>query len=195
MPHIKRPLTADEVPEGVIVDLDSQRVERRSSKMVTVVDVSCKKCGVVTVLAVGSLRHKFIHHGYSGCCRKCHPRFRSKSNGGIRNQSGYRWLHEDLIEPEILEAAKKAGYYMTKRAPYLQEHRVVAYRKYGPSAFDAGILIRHLDGNKSNNSPENLALGTIKENNEDHMSSRRSAAAWRNLAFMLFTLLVRSGGK
>ena len=45
-------------------------------------------------------------------------------------------------------------------------HRFAAYLKYGDALFDAEC-VRHLDGNSHNNSPNNLVLGTHKENRAD----------------------------
>ena len=44
-------------------------------------------------------------------------------------------------------------------------HTMVASAFIGPRP--AGMVVRHLDGNKDNNSPENLKWGTHKENSED----------------------------
>lgn len=46
-------------------------------------------------------------------------------------------------------------------------HRLVAYSKYGDSIYDAGICVRHLDGDKLNNSPNNIVLGTHTDNMND----------------------------
>lgn len=46
-------------------------------------------------------------------------------------------------------------------------HRLAAYQKYGDKIFEPGIQVRHLDGNPSNNKPENLSLGTQSDNMMD----------------------------
>jgi len=45
-------------------------------------------------------------------------------------------------------------------------HRFVAYCKYGEVMFNAEC-VRHLDGNKTNNSWDNVVVGTMKENCAD----------------------------
>lgn len=46
-------------------------------------------------------------------------------------------------------------------------HRLIAYQKYGEDIFKQNIQVRHLDGNPSNNKPNNIALGTQSENMMD----------------------------
>lgn len=48
-------------------------------------------------------------------------------------------------------------------------HRLQAFQLFGEAALDADC-VRHLDGNKLNNRPENLAIGTYKDNMADHCS-------------------------
>lgn len=56
-------------------------------------------------------------------------------------------------------------------------HKVVAFALYGEKAFQSGIVVRHLDGNTTNITPENLVLGSHSENNLDKNSNARSDAA------------------
>jgi hypothetical protein len=46
-------------------------------------------------------------------------------------------------------------------------HRMVAYAKYGDDLYDDNMLVRHLDGNPSNNSWDNIAIGTPHDNMMD----------------------------
>ena len=46
-------------------------------------------------------------------------------------------------------------------------HRIVALTYHGPCP--AGMQVRHLDGNRANNVPSNLAYGTGKENCADRV--------------------------
>ena len=43
-------------------------------------------------------------------------------------------------------------------------HRLQAYQKFGDNLYSEGIVVRHLDGNKINNSYTNILIGTHKEN-------------------------------
>jgi hypothetical protein len=47
---------------------------------------------------------------------------------------------------------------------HLMVHRLAAFRKFGPRMFEDGIEVRHRDGDKTNNSPDNILLGTHSEN-------------------------------
>lgn len=42
--------------------------------------------------------------------------------------------------------------------------RLQAFKKYGKLIFDTRFVIRHLDGNKLNNSVSNIAIGTMQDN-------------------------------
>lgn len=55
-------------------------------------------------------------------------------------------------------------------------HRFAAYCKFGPRIFQAGVAVRHLDGNSHNNSWANLAIGTYAENEADKPIDVRAAA-------------------
>jgi hypothetical protein len=46
-------------------------------------------------------------------------------------------------------------------------HRIQAYQKYGDKIFEAGIQVRHLNGNPLDNSWENIAIGNQSENQMD----------------------------
>jgi hypothetical protein len=46
-------------------------------------------------------------------------------------------------------------------------HRFIAYELYGEKAFKKGLVVRHLDGNSTNNSHSNLKMGTPSQNMMD----------------------------
>jgi len=46
-------------------------------------------------------------------------------------------------------------------------HRLQAYQKYGYKLYTKGIIVRHKDGNKLNNSWSNIIIGTASENQMD----------------------------
>lgn len=50
----------------------------------------------------------------------------------------------------------------------IEIHRVVAHQKYGDEIFKEGIHVRHLDNDKLNFHPDNLALGTAYDNHHDN---------------------------
>lgn len=46
-------------------------------------------------------------------------------------------------------------------------HRFIAFCEFGEDFFTPGLVVRHLDGNSFNNSPDNLKLGTQSDNMMD----------------------------
>lgn len=50
-------------------------------------------------------------------------------------------------------------------------------------------LVRHLNGNKTDNRIENLALGSHRENTLDHVSLRNEVALWKSIALTLLSIL------
>ncbi len=55
----------------------------------------------------------------------------------------------------------------------VKAHRLQAYQKYGDKLYEPGILVRHLDGNPSNNCWENILIGTNSDNMMDIPSQIR----------------------
>lgn len=98
-------------------------------------------------------------------------------------ERGYRMIGGELfnrLNKKIKEHIDKKGYkYIdfivceqnsSKKAISrirLFTHRLAAYQKFGEKIFDKNLVVRHLDGNSSNNHPENLGIGTQKENLKD----------------------------
>lgn len=55
-------------------------------------------------------------------------------------------------------------------------HRLQAFSKYGKELFKEGIQVRHLNDIKKDNSWDNIALGTAKDNHEDRGQEAIKAA-------------------
>jgi hypothetical protein len=82
-----------------------------------------------------------------------------------------------------------SGYYMfsvvkDKVRLSAEVHKLQAYQKFGDLIFGHGIHIRHLDGNKLNNSWHNIEIGTQSDNMMDkpkktRLESARKAASAR----------------
>lgn len=56
-------------------------------------------------------------------------------------------------------------------------HRLQAYQKYGDAIYAKGIMVRHLDGNKTNNSIDNIAIGNNRDNQMDRPKECRVKSA------------------
>lgn len=71
-------------------------------------------------------------------------------------------------------------------------HRIIAHQKYGDELFGDGIQVRHLDGDKTNMRPSNIAIGTQMDNYLDMSEERRArlimAAHRAGLARRTFTM-------
>lgn len=60
-------------------------------------------------------------------------------------------------------------------------HRLQAYQKYGLEIYNQGIVVRHLNNDKYDNSKNNIAIGTHKQNSLDIPKEKRIEMA-RNAA-------------
>lgn len=69
---------------------------------------------------------------------------------------------------QVSVGGKKKNYYI---------HRLAAYCFYGERIFDEGIVVRHLNGDKTDCSKGNIAIGTTSENHMDKPSEVRSRSA------------------
>jgi hypothetical protein len=56
---------------------------------------------------------------------------------------------------------------LPRRAYSVPAHKVIAYAIFGPTAFEKGVHVRHLDGDTENNRKDNLALGSPSDNERD----------------------------
>jgi hypothetical protein len=56
---------------------------------------------------------------------------------------------------------------------HLGIHRLAAFQKFGAQVFEPGMEVRHRDGNKYNNRPDNILIGTHSENMMDRDPTAR----------------------
>jgi len=59
------------------------------------------------------------------------------------------------------------GIWIDKKQQKLYTHRLQAYQKYGNKLYEDGIVVRHLNGNPLDNSFNNIAIGTYRDNTMD----------------------------
>lgn len=57
----------------------------------------------------------------------------------------------------------------------VSNHQMAVYDKFGEKAFTPNIEVRHLDGDRLNNHPNNIAIGTRHDNIMDMSPEQRSA--------------------
>lgn len=98
--------------------------------------------------------------------------------GKHRNTHGYVMLTKRSMSIEDVALCEKHGLFTSSGT--VQEHRVVALKKYGRLA--KTDLVRHINGDKADNRPENLLTGTHKENHTDHRTAVVRMMYWRERA-------------
>lgn len=88
---------------------------------------------------------------------------------------------------------KKTGYhFFTIRQPAeegrrvreVKVHRFQAYQKYGDRIFIEGVVVRHKDNNKANNSWDNIVIGDSYDNAMDNPKEERVARATHAASFI-----------
>lgn len=62
--------------------------------------------------------------------------------------------------------------YVNNTRLFVYVHRLCAYQKYGDALFESQ-RVRHLDGNRLNNAPSNIAIGSFSDNMYDIPESIR----------------------
>lgn len=184
-----KPLTPEESPqEHTILFFDQQQMFREGSngKQMLRILGQCPDCGNQRWIRVNSLRTRKIHSSLCNPCikrRQPHP----LPKKGTQDANGYRMIHVKLLSPE--DRALSEQYLKLHRNAYVYEHRLVALKTYGPRAALPGIVVRHINGNKIDNDPENLILGTQRDNVRDHTEALHEMEAWRALALFLLRRL------
>jgi hypothetical protein len=130
----------------------------------------------------------WIHHAtldYAGLRWKPY----SKHNGRYIDSRGYVTLTRRGMTSEEVELAEEHGLFRGKRNTFVKEHHLVAVKKYG--CLPSGMVVRHINGVRHDNRPENLLLGTTQENTADHDSARLAAMFWREKFIESCLLILR----
>lgn len=113
--------------------------------------------------------------------------YRVQEDGVVVSPRGH------VVKAQPRESHGAARYCFRVRLPWLGGfstvlvHRLAAFQIFGPATFQAGIEVRHLDGDSLNNSHGNLRLGTGRDNFFDipqdarHLWQRRGGTVQRRL--------------
>lgn len=96
----------------------------------------------------------------------------------------------DVISPSgrILKAPPNSNgyrgfsFYFNKKTSCIKVHRIIGYFKFGEEIFKPGMMIRHLDNNKLNNTYDNLGIGTMLDNARDCPPELKSEIAKKGSA-------------
>lgn len=106
--------------------------------------------------------------------------YRALDDGTVMGPRGVRALRRRSRLTRYLVFTFRSGH--ETRSVFV--HQLVAYEKYGDRAFLETVQVRHLDGDYTNNSYGNVAIGSPSENWFDVVAAKRQergrfAAAFR----------------
>lgn len=95
----------------------------------------------------------------------------SFSEGYDINEKG-ELIRKDLTIKNKFRIGKNGYYNVTLRLPSCEKadvkiHKLQAYKKYGEEMFKKGIVVRHFDGDRLNNTWDNILIGSYSDNQMD----------------------------
>jgi len=116
---------------------------------------------------------------------KTHNKIKFAGYEVIAHNKGYKVSNEGvLLNPkgDKIGSLSNTGYHrfgikISGNKCVIHTHRLQAYQKYGEAIYYKGIMVRHLDGDKTNNSIDNIAIGTNRDNQMDRPKEDRIANA------------------
>ena len=101
-----------------------------------------------------------------------HNKIKYSYNERLAIEKGYKVTDEGILlnaKNKPIGSLDSSGYQrvtlrFNDKRPVIYTHRLQAYQKYGDAIYSKGIVARHLDGDKTNNSIDNIAIGTNRDN-------------------------------
>jgi len=109
----------------------------------------------------------------------------------LAHERGYRVSDEGVVsstKKENIGYMFKGYHFLTIRVDgkcrNLRTHRLLAYQKYGEKIYNPGTVVRHLDGDSTNNHIDNIGIGTHSDNMMDMPKAVRIAKANHATSFV-----------
>ena len=131
--------------------------------------------GSMPLFQSGCTSSNLVSHSNTKDCHLGH--FNYNRNESIAINMGYTYIDGVVKSPrgEVVTLRLSSGGYQQfsihikrgdnpKLTRNVMVHRLVGYLKYGDKIYDYGMCIRHIDGDKLNNSYDNLVIGTHRDN-------------------------------
>lgn len=113
-----------------------------------------------------------------------------KKTGRYICANGYVNLTPTGMTDAEIKLADEHNLWMGERRTRCLEHRLRALIKYGK--LSQTDVVRHLNGIKSDNSPNNLVIGTTQENTMDHNKARLMVMYWKCKYYQLLKRIKKS---
>lgn len=98
---------------------------------------------------------------------------------------GNVYYHNKLRKLRSHNGYKRFSFRHDGKIIHVKVHQLQAYQKYGDEIFKENIVIRHLNGNPSDNSYDNIAIGTASDNMMDIPENIRKAKALHASSFTI----------
>ena len=93
---------------------------------------------------------------------------RTRKSGAQPREAHHNWKGGKHISSNgYIQILVGVGHRLANSCGYAPEHRLVMEAKLG-RAITSDEVVHHIDGNKQNNTPDNLALTTPKEHRFEH---------------------------
>lgn len=90
--------------------------------------------------------------------------WRNEAKGRSVDSNGYVVLRRCGMSTEDIALAEEHDLFLGTRRQFLKEHQLIAVKAFG--SIPPSCVVRHINGVKTDNRPENLALGWMRESND-----------------------------